>query len=219
MLDVLTLVLLIIVCAVSANTRKHQLFMDENNDSESGVQSLHEIEDAVLRRYRFKTRQMAYLLSYGKKYGSNDEMKKRYLNFVESLEMISSHNSKGLSYTLGVNEFADMSWEEFSKGRLGAAQHYWRKVGIMSLVKNQGSRGSCWTFRGIILFILGGFTWYYTHAYIEDGVTFIAISSLTFLAKAESQLRMLFFAYSIDEENMLFFAYSIDEEKKNTGLQ
>nr|GEZ52745.1 thiol protease aleurain-like [Tanacetum cinerariifolium] len=45
------------------------------------------------------------------KYGSNDEMKKRYSNFVESLEMISSHNSKGLSYTLGVNEFADMSWE------------------------------------------------------------------------------------------------------------
>ncbi|GJT27805.1 hypothetical protein Tco_0908080 [Tanacetum coccineum] len=36
---------------------------------------------------------------------------------------------------------------------------------------------------------------------------------------AESPLRMLFFAYSIDEENMLFFAYSIDEEKKNTGLQ
>ncbi|GJZ22357.1 retrotransposon protein, putative, ty1-copia subclass [Tanacetum coccineum] len=35
----------------------------------------------------------------------------------------------------------------------------------------------------------------------------------------ESPLRMLFFAYSIDEENMLFFAYSIDEEKKNTGLQ
>ncbi|GJX02685.1 ABC transporter B family member 11-like protein isoform X1 [Tanacetum coccineum] len=36
---------------------------------------------------------------------------------------------------------------------------------------------------GIILLILGGFAWYYTHAYIEDGVTFIAISSLTFLAK------------------------------------
>nr|GEZ14283.1 probable RNA-dependent RNA polymerase 3 isoform X1 [Tanacetum cinerariifolium] len=35
----------------------------------------------------------------------------------------------------------------------------------------------------IILLILGGFAWYYIHAYIEDGVTFIAISSLTFLAK------------------------------------
>ncbi|GJT85767.1 hypothetical protein Tco_1067484 [Tanacetum coccineum] len=37
--------------------------------------------------------------------------------------------------------------------------------------------------RGIILLILGGFAWCYTHAYIEDGVTFIAKSSVTFLAK------------------------------------
>nr|GEY82287.1 probable aspartyl protease At4g16563 [Tanacetum cinerariifolium] len=32
-------------------------------------------------------------------------------------------------------------------------------------------------------FGLGGFAWYYTHAYIENGVTFIAIRNLTFLAK------------------------------------
>ncbi|GJZ80011.1 glucose/ribitol dehydrogenase [Tanacetum coccineum] len=36
---------------------------------------------------------------------------------------------------------------------------------------------------GIILLILGGFAWCYTYAYIEDGVTFIAKSSVTFLAK------------------------------------
>ncbi|GJV39770.1 hypothetical protein Tco_1418210, partial [Tanacetum coccineum] len=35
-------------------------------------------------------------------------------------------------------------------------------------------------------FDLGGFAWYYTHAYIEDCVTFIAISSLTFFAKDHS---------------------------------
>ncbi|GJW15356.1 retrotransposon protein, putative, ty1-copia subclass [Tanacetum coccineum] len=34
-------------------------------------------------------------------------------------------------------------------------------------------------------FDLGSFTWYYTYAYIEDGVTFIATSSLTFLAKVD----------------------------------
>ncbi|GJW57775.1 retrotransposon protein, putative, ty1-copia subclass [Tanacetum coccineum] len=50
-------------------------------------------------------------------------------------------------------------------------------------------------------FDLGGFAWYYTHAYIEDGVTFIAISSLTFLAKGIAPVaiidRQLPFEYTI----------------------
>ncbi|GJT20186.1 hypothetical protein Tco_0878892 [Tanacetum coccineum] len=55
---------------------------------------------------------------------------------------------------------------------------------------NTGVESSCFPtdvifgfHRGIILLILGGFAWYYTHVYIEDGVTFIAKGSLTFLAK------------------------------------
>nr|GEY94078.1 hypothetical protein [Tanacetum cinerariifolium] len=40
-------------------------------------------------------------------------------------------------------------------------------------------------------FGLGGSAWYYTHAYIEDGVTFIAISNLTFLAKDLKPNRLL----------------------------
>ncbi|MFS7921807.1 putative cathepsin H [Helianthus anomalus] len=51
----------------------------------------------------------------------SDEMKHMYSIFAESLETIRSHNNKGLSYTLGVNEYADMTWEEFSKNKLGAA--------------------------------------------------------------------------------------------------
>ncbi|GJW18579.1 mutator type transposase [Tanacetum coccineum] len=44
---------------------------------------------------------------------------------------------------------------------------------------------------GIILLILGGFAWYYTHVYIEDGVTFIAKSSVTFLAKRSTDVVVL----------------------------
>ncbi|GJX88459.1 retrotransposon protein, putative, ty1-copia subclass [Tanacetum coccineum] len=50
-------------------------------------------------------------------------------------------------------------------------------------------------------FDLGGFAWYYTHAYIEDGVMFIAINSLTFLAKGIASVtiidRQLSFEYTI----------------------
>ncbi|GJX04284.1 retrotransposon protein, putative, ty1-copia subclass, partial [Tanacetum coccineum] len=42
----------------------------------------------------------------------------------------------------------------------------------------------CVEYLWIILLILGGFAWCYTHAYIEDGATFIAKSSVTFLAKS-----------------------------------
>ncbi|GJS05801.1 retrotransposon protein, putative, ty1-copia subclass [Tanacetum coccineum] len=40
-------------------------------------------------------------------------------------------------------------------------------------------------------FDLGGIAWYYIYAYIEDGVTFIAISNLTFLAKVARTLEGL----------------------------
>ncbi|KAM0030084.1 putative cathepsin H [Helianthus debilis subsp. tardiflorus] len=47
-------------------------------------------------------------------------MKHRYSIFAQSLETIRSHNNKGLSYTLGVNKYADMTWEEFSKKQTGS---------------------------------------------------------------------------------------------------
>ncbi|XP_030490249.2 pro-cathepsin H isoform X2 [Cannabis sativa] len=103
---------------------------------------------------------------YGRKYDTVEEMKLRFGIFKENLKLIKSTNKKGLNYTLAVNHFADWTWEEFNRHRLGAAQNCsatlkgnhkltdvvlpetkdWRQEGIVSPVKDQGHCGSCWTF-------------------------------------------------------------------------